>query len=103
MLHRHYNGKKVMIVMDRLPAHVAARKYFEREHGDWFEFADLPSYSPDLNPVEQCWNYMKNVLMANYVPLSIAHLDAKALDAAKVINDDPNLIKKFCKHAYLKL
>jgi electron transfer flavoprotein alpha/beta subunit len=46
---------------------------------------------------------MKNVLMANYVPLSIAHLDAKALEAAAVINDEPDLIKKFCIHAYLKL
>ena len=28
------------------------------------------SYSPELNPVEQCWQTMKNVFMVNFVPLS---------------------------------
>jgi len=32
-------------------------------------FEYLPSYSPELNPVEQCWQMMKNVFMANFVPL----------------------------------
>src|SRR5215469_15670683 len=72
-IHRYY-GTKVLIVLDRLPSHISARKFFERVHPDWFEFEYLPSYSPELNPVEQCWNQMKNVLMVNFVPLCVEQL-----------------------------
>jgi len=92
-----------MIVMDRLPVHIAAAKYFECEHSDWFEIVYLPSYSPELNPVEQSWNHMKHVLMSNFVPLSLSHLESKTLEAAQVINKNPDLIKKFCNHAKLNL
>ena len=51
---RRYYSKQVMIIFDRLPAHSAARNYFERTHPDWFVFEYLPSYCPELNPVEQC-------------------------------------------------
>jgi len=51
---------KAMIILDRLTSHVSARNFFECVHPDWFLFAaeyrsnELPSYSPELNPVEQC-------------------------------------------------
>jgi transposase len=97
-IHRHY-GKKVMIIFDRLPAHLSAVKFFEREHSDWFLFEYLPAYSPELNPVEQCWNQMKNVLMVNFVPMSIEHLVQKTLESAQVINNDPKLLAAFFHHA----
>ena len=92
-----------MILWDRLPAHVATQIYFERERSDWFFFEYFPSYSPELNPVEQCWNMMKNVAMANFVPMSIEHLKEKTLEVAKRINNDPKLIAEFFRHAKLKL
>lgn len=101
-IHRYY-GKKVMIIFDRLPAHLAAQNFFEREHPDWFIFEYFPSYSPELNPVEQCWQHMKNVQMANFVPLSREHLMEKTLEAAQVINNDPKMIANFFHHAKLKL
>jgi hypothetical protein len=64
MLHNHY-GSKVMIIFDRLTSHISARNFFEREHPQWFIFEYLPAYSPELNPVEQCWQMMKNVYMGN--------------------------------------
>jgi transposase len=45
--------------------------YFERERPDWFLFEYFPAYSPELNPVEQCWNQMKNVLKVNFVPKNV--------------------------------
>jgi hypothetical protein len=59
----YYYGTSVMILLDRLPSHLSARSYFERECPDWFLFEHFRSYSPELNPVEQCWQMMKNVLM----------------------------------------
>jgi len=59
---RRYYGKQVMIIFDRLSAHISAQKYFKRVQPDWFLFEYLPAYSPELNPVEQCWQHMKNSL-----------------------------------------
>jgi transposase len=101
-IHRHY-GKKVMIIFDHLSAHVSAQKYFEREHSEWFVFEYLPSYSPELNPVEQCWQHMKNVRMVNFVPLSVEHLVERTSEEAQVMNNDPKLLAAFFHHAKLAL
>jgi len=101
-IHRHY-GCKVMIIWDRLSSHISAQRFFESKRSDWFLFEYLPSYSPELNPVEQCWNQMKNVTMANFVPLCIEELVAKALEAAQVINNDPKRLAAFFHHAKLAL
>jgi transposase len=66
-------------------------------------FEYLPSYSPELKPVEQCWQVMKNVYMANFVPLSVEHLHEKALEVAQVINKDRKRLASFFLHAKLKL
>ena len=70
---------------------------------NWFIFEYLPSYSPELNPVEQCWNQMKNVIMVNFVPLCMEDLVAKTLEAAQIINNDPKLLATFFHHAKLAL
>lgn len=102
MVHRYYGGR-VMIIWDRLSSHLSARSYFEREHPDWFIFEEFPSYCPELNPVEQCWNMMKNVLMANFVAMSIEHLQEKTFEVAQVIDNNPMLIAEFFHHAKLAL
>jgi transposase len=101
-IHHHYR-KKVMIIFDRLTSHVSVRTYFEREHPDWFVFEYLPSYSPELDPVEQGWQHMKNVQMANFVPMSVEHLVERTLEAAQVINNDPKLLASFFHHEKLAL
>jgi len=100
---RRYYGKQVMIIFDSLSSHISAQKYFERVHPDWFLFEYLPSYSPELNPVEQCWQHMKNVSMANFVPICMECLEKKACEAVQVINSDPKLLPAFFHHAKISL
>jgi len=102
MVHRYY-GKQVMIIFDSLSSHISAQKYFERTQPDWFIFEYLPSYSPELNPVEQCWQHMKNVSMANFVPICMECLETKACEAVQAINNDPRLLPSFFHHAKLSL
>ena len=87
MIHEYY-GMKVILVGDRLSSHLSAQKFFRRTRPDWFVFENLPTYSPELNPVEQCWQMMKNVYMANFVPKDVEHLEAKAFEVAQIINKD---------------
>ena len=46
---------------------------------------------------------MKNVYMANFVPLSVEHLEEKAFEAAQHLNNDPMLLAVFFHHATLAL
>lgn len=103
MIHDYYVNKKVIIIFDRLPAHRAAVGYFEQTHPDWFSFEYLPPYSPELNPVEQCWQVMKNVYMPNFIPTSIEYLVKKTLEVAQCINKDKKRLASFFTHAKLKL
>jgi hypothetical protein len=57
-LHEHC-GHRAIMVWDRWSVHRSAAAYFDTNHPDWFTFEWLPSYSPELNPVEQCWNHTK--------------------------------------------
>ena len=102
MIHAYYGGQ-VMIIWDSLSSHLSARKHFESVHPDWFVFEQLPSYSPELNPVEQCWQMMKNVYMANFVPKDVEHLEEKTCESAQRINNDPKLLASFFHHAKLAL
>jgi transposase len=60
-------------------------------------------YSPELNPVEQGWQHMKNVQMANFVPFCMEDIVENTLEAAQVINNDPKLLAAFFPHAKLAL
>ncbi len=100
-LHRYY-GRKVMLLWDHLPAHHAAERYFEDEHPNWFDFEYFPTYSPELNPVEQCWNQMKNNYLSHYFPRTDDGLKSTVDSAAMRINEE-KLLPAFFKHAGLKI
>ncbi len=64
-VYRYYR-RKVIMVWDNLGAHYAAAEFFETEYPHWFDFYYFPTYSPELNPVEQCWHHTKDVELANF-------------------------------------
>lgn len=93
-----------MIVWDALPAHKGAERYFRLKHPEWFVFHYFPSYSPELNPVEQCWNEMKSNRLSNFVADNVFMLRNAALEAADEIDKQAKiLLPKFFKHARLQL
>jgi transposase len=98
-LHHRFGGK-VLVLWDHLPAHHAAETYFDEEHPDWFEFEYFPTYSPELNPVESCWNQMKNVYLCNFVPNSDEQL-VSTVHAAAMRIDMEGLLPSFFEHAGL--
>jgi putative transposase len=60
--HRYLNAP-VIVIWDNLNTHLSRKmRTFTTGHPDWLTVIQLPSYAPDLNPVEGAWSVMKNGL-----------------------------------------
>ncbi|MFJ4091494.1 transposase [Kitasatospora sp. NPDC089913] len=58
-------GGPIVLVWDNLNTHLAVgMKRYAAEH-DWLTVFQLPSYAPDLNPVEGLWSLLRRGPMAN--------------------------------------
>ena len=98
-MHRHV-GRKIILVWDRWNVHRSATTYFQTHHPDWFQFEELPAYSPELNPVEQCWNHTKYVDLANFVPEDLNDLHTEATESLHSLRDNQAFLRSaftYCK------
>lgn len=61
-----YHDRKVVMVLDNVPYHHAVRlKPILERYKHRIELLYLPPYSPDLNPIERVWWYMRKKITHN--------------------------------------
>jgi transposase len=99
LLHHHYRGWRVALLLDEDPSHTAKGSV---ELAGWFdvELLWLPKRRPELNPVDTLWGQAKDVVCADeqYASLDeqvgrfIRHLEIlppqDALHTAGVLSED---------------
>ncbi|MFJ9909962.1 transposase [Streptomyces sp. NPDC101152] len=85
-------GAPIVVVWDNLNTHRAAgmRKYAAGH--DWLTVIQLPSYSPDLNPVEGVWSLLRRGWMANTAFSDPDHLTRTLRQGLSHIQRHPELI-----------
>lgn len=95
-------GKPLLIIWDGLKAHRSrlVNKYLDGLEGD-VAVAFLPPYSPDLNPVEYLWAWLKRHALANYCPDSINELSDTTRSKLRGAQKRSSLIAAFWKQAEL--
>lgn len=76
MIHQHYRGWHVALLLDENPSHTAARS--QRLASDLnVQLLWLPKRAPELNPMDQLWGQAKDVVSANMqYPTIDAHVAA---------------------------
>lgn len=89
--------RKLLIIWDNLRVHHAAQKALWRLAAT-IEFAYLPPYAPQLNPVEFLWAHSKGKELANYVPDTKAELGARVVDTLRTTRRRPDVLRG-CFHA----
>ena len=63
---KDYKGKKVYMILDNVPYHHSKRiKAVLQKYTDRIELVFLPPYSPDLNPIERIWWFMRKSISHN--------------------------------------
>lgn len=94
----HDLRKRIVLVHDRHPAHIAAEtRRFLRKHRARLRVHELPAYAPDLNPDEHVWTHLKGLFQRD--PLredeSIQHRVTNSMEA---IRNDRSLVRSFFEH-----
>lgn len=80
-------GKKVVVFLDNAKIHISkAIKEFYLDNRDILSLIFIPKYSPNMNPQENIWNYLKAKL---FRPTARDFIEELILDA-KYIYDELN-------------
>lgn len=98
---REVPRKKIVILWDRLSAHVSDLVKQVIEATPRLERHYLPPYTPELNPVEYVWQRLKYQDLANYTPATVDELHRKAEEKSKALQNRQDLIRSFLAHCPL--
>jgi transposase len=95
--------KPVFIILDNSSVHrsTEVRNYVESTNGRLRIFF-LPPYSPELNPDEHVWNYLKNHKIGRQVTTSGWDLYSRVTKVMRSLQKYPEKIKSFFKHQWTK-
>jgi transposase len=99
---RHLRGN-VIVVWDRGGMHRGPEIRELLQDFPRLSLEDLPPYSPELNPVEQLWNFVKWQKLPNFAPRDIDHLEKAAYEYIQAIRNDKEKLLSFFAGAKLPL
>lgn len=96
--------KKTFIIMDNARIHTAQSvKDFAKEHNENLILIFQPKYSPQLNPQEQIWNWLKKEISKYLSYKSVTDLLNKIQNFQQYLCDNSNEVKhQVCAHNYYK-
>ena len=85
--------RPLLIIWDGLRAHRSklVREYLDSTQGA-VQMAFLPPYSPDLNPVEFLWAWLKRHALANFCPDTLSELKTQARNKLKSAQQRQSII-----------
>jgi transposase len=97
---RHLRGK-VIVVWDGGTNHKgpAIREFLERNTR--LQLERLPSYAPNLNPVEAVWSWLKYGQLSNYVPDGVDTLNTQVTERLVALKGNTRLLRQLWKGSEL--
>jgi transposase len=91
--HQQLPGGNIVLVWDNLNVHLRKELSAFITARPWLEVFQLPSYTPDLNPVEGIWSCLKRGPLANRAFTGPAHLLHVIKTGLNKIQYKPELIE----------
>lgn len=94
--------RKLLIIWDGLGTHKSrlVRQWLDAQDGE-VQVEFLPAYAPELNPVEQIWNYLKNREIANLCARHLSEVSDLARRRLRSMQRRPSLIRSFWQQTEL--
>jgi transposase len=89
-------GVHILLVWDGAGWHTAGTLEMPRN----ITVLRLPPYSPELNPVERLWRYLREHHWSNRIYAGIRELEQAAVDGWRAVCLHPQLITSICRCEY---
>jgi hypothetical protein len=99
---RHLRGP-IVLLWDSLKAHRARITTAFVDEQARIHVVSLPSYAPELNPVEYLWCDSKMGPMANFAPLELEELTQVTRRTLSSIQHQPDRLRSLLAHSPLSL
>jgi putative transposase len=93
----------MLLVWDRLNAHRSAATQLGRAGCSWLQPRWLPSYAPELDPVEFVWTQSKYADLANWIPEDLDDLRSQLVPLLEDYRHDPARLRSFFRIARLSI
>ena len=90
---RQLPGGNIVLIWDNLPVHLRAELRAFTAAQPWLRVFQLPSYAPDLNPLEGIWSVLKRGELANLAAASYARLLQVIRHSLQKIQRQPGLLE----------
>ncbi|MBV8318836.1 MAG: IS630 family transposase [Planctomycetaceae bacterium] len=91
---RHLRGK-VVLIWDRGTMHRGDPiRGLLRDYAR-LTIEEFPAYAPELNPVEQVWNHIKDGVLCSFAPRDAAHADEVATEHLAAARGDRGRLRSF--------
>ena len=99
---KNHRWRKIIVIADNSPSHTSkiVRNFIE-ENKNKIAVYYLPTYSPDLNPDEEVWKYLKHVKLKAHQAKNKKEFKPLVLSKMYSIQKRPNLIKSFFIGTYV--
>jgi len=99
---KNHKWRKIIVIADNSPTHTSkAVKDFIEQNKNKMMIYYLPTYSPDLNPDEDVWKYLKNVKLKAHQAKNKKEFTPLVRSKMKSMQRKPNLIKSFFIGTYV--
>lgn len=101
VLYEYRSKKKIIMVLDNVRYHHAKiLKPFLENHKDILELIFLPPYSPDFNPMERVWWYMRKKITHHRFCMSLEERKIKFWKMFSHYQNGSDFIIKLCNINY---
>jgi hypothetical protein len=91
--HHQLPGGNIVLIWDNLTVHLKTELRAFTAAQPWLRVYQLPSYAPELSPLEGIWSVLKGGVLANLAVTSYAHLLQVIKHGLKKIQYQPGLIE----------
>ncbi len=88
-LMKQFSNRFIILIVDGAPTHTANLvEEFEQENKKFLQIEILPAYSPELNPTEKCWRFLKTKKLDGSMAISKDELRDKTKKHMRGIRKD---------------
>lgn len=95
-MHRENPDRFIVLIVDGAPTHTAGIvKEFLKDNRSWLRLEILPAYSPELNPTEKSWRFIKTKKLNGSTVQDKASLKKETKKIIKQIKKDKKRVASF--------